>query len=68
MKINTNLLHNIINTVILAIPVLETFQWSAFFSPDTSLKIVGCLALAKIVINALRDGPLGLFKNQPPVQ
>ncbi|MGV1896701.1 hypothetical protein GOZ84_11065 [Agrobacterium vitis] len=64
---NTNLLHNIINTLIAAIPALALFDWTPFFSEAVSLKIVGLLGLAKILINTWRDGPAGMMKPQPPV-
>jgi len=65
---NTNLIHNIINTAMVAIPALEVFNWSAFFTPDEALQIVGALGLLKIAINVWRDGVTGLAKQQPPVQ
>lgn len=64
---NTNLLHNILNTLIVAIPALHQFDWTAFVDAETSMKIVGGLGLAKIMINAWRDGPTGMVKPQPPV-
>jgi len=65
---NTNLLHNIINTLIAAIPALALFDWTPFFSEAVSLKIVGLLGLAKILINTWRDGPAGMVKPQPPIK
>lgn len=64
---NTNLLHNILNALIGAIVALHEIDWTAFFDADTSLKIVGGLAVAKILINLVRDGVSGLAKPQPPV-
>ncbi|MBB4007819.1 hypothetical protein [Allorhizobium taibaishanense] len=64
---NTNLLHNIINTLIAAIPALALFDWTPFFSEAVSLKIVGLLGLAKILINTWRDGPVGMVRPQPPI-
>lgn len=64
---NTNFLHNIVNTLIAAIPALALFDWTPFFSEATALKIVGGLGLLKIVINANRDGIGGMVKPQPPV-
>lgn len=64
---NTNLLHNIINMLVWAIPALALFDWSAFFSETTALKIVGVLGLLKILINAWRDGLRGMVQPQPPV-
>lgn len=65
---NTNLLHNLLNVAMVAIPALETFDWTPFFSDATALKIVGILGLMKICINVYRDGVTGLAKQQPPVQ
>lgn len=64
---NTNFLHNVINVAIVALPALEVFDWTPFFTDETALKIVGGLGLAKIVINAWRDGVTGMVKAQPPV-
>lgn len=68
MKVNTNAVHNCINAAMVAIPALEQFDWTPFFSDATALKIVGGLGLAKILINVVRDGPTGLVKHQPPVR
>jgi len=65
---NTNAIHNLINFILALIPALHAFDWSVFFDAETSLKIVGALAMAKILINAGRDGIKGMVKNQPPVQ
>jgi len=65
---NTNLIHNFINFLMVLVPALEQFDWSPFFSDDTALKIVGLLGLTKILINVCRDGVTGLAKQQPPVQ
>ncbi len=65
---NTNLLHNVINVLLILVPALEQFDWTPFFSERTALQIVGALGLAKILINVIRDGVSGLAKNQPPVQ
>lgn len=65
---NTNFLHNVINVAIVALPALEVFDWTPFFTDETALKIVGVLGLLKIVINAARDGFAGMTKPQPPVQ
>lgn len=65
---NSNFAHNCINVLILALPALEVFDWTPFFSDKVALQIAGGLALLKIVINALRDGIPGMIKQQPPVQ
>lgn len=64
---NTNLLHNIINTLIAAVPALALIDWTPFVSESTALKIVGVLGIIKILINAHRDGISGMSKPQPPV-
>lgn len=65
---NTNFLHNIINVLIVAIPALHEYDWTAFFDAETSIKIVGALGMVKICINAWRDGITGMTKPQPPVE
>lgn len=65
---NTNRLHNLLNVLIVLIPALATFDWTAFFSPEVSLKIVGALGLIKLGINAYRDGVTGMAAPQPPVK
>lgn len=64
---NSNLAHNIINVLMILIPALAEFDWTPFFSMETSLKIVGGLGLLKLLINVVRDGFTGLTKEQPPV-
>lgn len=65
---NTNFLHNVLNILIVLVPALATFDWTAFFSPEVSLKIVGALGLIKLSINAYRDGVSGMAAPQPPVK
>lgn len=65
---NSNFLHNVLNFLIVLIPALAIFDWTAFFSPEISLKIVGTLGLIKLVINAYRDGVTGMAAPQPPVE
>lgn len=65
---NTNLLHNIINVSMAVIAGLQALDWTAFVSPETSVTIVGVLAVLKLTINLWRDGLSGLIKDQPPVQ
>ncbi|SDA88987.1 MULTISPECIES: hypothetical protein [Mesorhizobium] len=60
---NTNALHNVLNTLIAIIcgGALVGFDWTMFGLTDrTALQISGAIALAKIIINALRDGPGGM--------
>jgi hypothetical protein len=65
---NTNFLHNLLNIMIVLVPALATFDWTHFFSPEISLKIVGTLGLLKLAINAYRDGVTGMAAPQPPVK
>ncbi|PYB71261.1 hypothetical protein [Rhizobium wuzhouense] len=65
---NTNFLHNIINVLIILIVGLHDVDWTAFFSAETSLKIVAGLTIAKLLINGVRDGLTGMVKPQPPVE
>lgn len=64
---NSNFAHNLLNGLMVLIPALEVFDWTPFFSMETSLKIVGGLGLLKLLINVVRDGFTGLTKEQPPV-
>lgn len=65
---NTNFLHNLINVAIIAVPALEQFDFTPFLDDALALKVVGALGLAKICINAWRDGFKGMTKPQPPVE
>lgn len=66
---NTNLIHNILNLVMLIVAALAQFDWTSLgISSGIAVKIVGALALAKLVINVSRDGVSGLAAPQPPVQ
>lgn len=66
--INTNMIHNFINVLLILIPALEQFDWTPFMSDSTAMKVVGVLGLLKIAVNVVRDGPTGLVAPQPPVQ
>lgn len=68
--LNTNALHNLLNTLIAIIcgGALVGFDWTMFGVTDlTALQISGAIALAKIIINAVRDGPRGMVA-PPPVE
>lgn len=66
---NTNLIHNILNVLIVVIAGLAGFDWQALgLDPALAAQIVTVLATAKVVINVIRDGFKGLVKTQPPVQ
>ena len=64
---NTNLIHNVLNVAIAVFGTLAGFDFSLFTSAATSAKIVAALAMAKLLINAIRDGLGGMVKDQPPV-
>lgn len=80
---NTNLIHNILNVAIavtsgatavmlatgcttLPTGVLECSQ--SWVKPEAAALVVTGLAVAKTVINVIRDGIAGLVKDQPPVR
>jgi hypothetical protein len=65
---NTNMVHNIINIAIAVIAALSVPEVVALFPAEWSIKIIGILGGAKMVINTIRDGLGGLWKPQPPVQ
>lgn len=69
--LNTNALHNLLNTLIAIIcgGALAGFDWTAFGVTDhQALQISGSLALLKIIINAVRDGPAGMVAPPPPAE
>lgn len=66
--LNTNLLHNVLNTAIAVIASLEMVDLAPLIGAETSLKVIAGMAVAKIVINIVRDGIVGLAKDQPPVK
>lgn len=73
MKINTNLLHNILNIVGLIVGAMITFDWGDLgLSPTQAATIAAGVLFAdkviKLGINITRDGLSGLIKNQPPVK
>lgn len=65
---NSNLVHNIINVLIAVIAVLSLPEVHQLIPAELSVKIIGVLGVAKLVINTIRDGVSGLTKQQPPVQ
>ncbi len=66
--LNTNLLHNILNVSMAVIGSLELIDLAPLVGVENSLKIITGMAIAKLVINLVRDGIAGLAKDQPPVQ
>lgn len=81
---NTNLLHNIINVVMILLAALTaalvamgcttlpngdlTCSETLFISPTVATSIVAVLGVVKMLVNIIRDGFAGLSKKQPPVQ
>lgn len=70
---NSNLFHNILNVVGLAIGALLTYDWTMLGLSDKTAAMIaaGVLLADKIVklgINITRDGLSGLVKSQPPVK
>lgn len=65
---NTNMVHNAINIIVVLIAALETFDWTSLFSAETAIMVVGTLSFSKLLINFFRDGITGLIKEQPPVK
>lgn len=81
---NTNLIHNIINVVMIIIAgltaVLSAMGCTTlangelecsniqFLSPTLAATILTVLGVVKMLINVVRDGFKGLTKEQPPVK
>lgn len=68
---NSNSFHNFLNVLITLIcgGALVGFDWTMFGVTDhTALQISGGLALLKLVINAVRDGPAGMVAPPPPAE
>jgi hypothetical protein len=61
---NSNALHNILNVAIAVLGAIATFDWSQFIGTTLAVKLMAGLALAKLVINAFRDGVAGMVKPQ----
>ena len=70
---NTNMIHNILNLIGLIIGALLTFDWTSLgFSAEQAAVFAGAVLMAdkviKLAMNVLRDGFVGLWLRQPPVQ
>lgn len=81
---NTNLVHNIINIVMIVLAGLTAVLTALgctslptgdlecsnvqFLSPTLATAIITGLGIVKVLINVVRDGFKGLTKEQPPVQ
>lgn len=71
--LNTNLLHNILNVLMLLFGSLITFDWTMLgLDARTALFVTGIIIISekilKITVNIVRDGFSGLAKVQPPVE
>lgn len=65
---NSNLIHNLLNVAIAIVAILSLPEVVALLPPEMGIVIAGVIGVLKTLINLFRDGPTGLFKNQPPVQ
>lgn len=81
---NTNLIHNILNVLMIVIAGLTAALTAAgcttlangdlecskvvWLSPTLATTVITVLGAVKVLINVVRDGFAGLTKNQPPVQ
>lgn len=81
---NTNLIHNIINIVMIVVAGLTAVLTAMgcttlpggelecsnvqFLTPTIATTIITVLGIVKMLINVVRDGIKGLVKDQPPVQ
>jgi len=66
---NSNSFHNFINVLIAVIGAVAGFDFSLLgMEPELALKITGGLALLKLIINAVRDGPSGMVAPPPPAE
>lgn len=65
---NSNAVHNFINVAITIVcgGALVGFDWTMLGVTDrVALQISGSLALLKLIINAVRDGPSGMVEAAP---
>lgn len=80
---NSNLFHNIVNVVMIAIslgvailtalgctslPTGDLECSQSVLSPSLATAIVAGLGVLKMIVNIVRDGLTGLTKPQPPVK
>jgi len=67
--INSNSIHNVLNTLIVISGSAAGFDFSALgVSPPFAGKVVAILGLTKLIMNGIRDGIPGMVKPQPPVK
>lgn len=80
LNLNTNLIHNILNLLIVALPAVligtgctqllngDLDCSASWLDPTYTLWGVAALGIAKFALNFLRDGIGGLWKAQSPVR
>lgn len=67
-KMSSNLLHNLLNVAIAIVAILSLPEVVGILPPDIGLAVAGGVGILKTLINIVRDGFGGLFKEQPPVR
>jgi len=65
---NTNTLHNFLNITISIVGAVAMFDLTPFMDADLAIKITAGAAVAKLLINGIRDGIDGMIKQQPAVK
>lgn len=65
---NTNTLHNFLNITISIVGAVAMFDLTPFMDADLAIKITAGAAVAKLLINGIRDGIVGMIKQQPAVK
>lgn len=66
--LNTNSMHNLINVAITVLAQLALFDFTKLgLTPERALTVIAILGLMKLVMNAVRDGMVGMVEQQPPV-
>jgi hypothetical protein len=55
------------NIIIAILAVMVAADWTGILEPRTAATLVAVASMAKLVINAIRDGLAGMVKTQPPV-
>lgn len=80
LNLNTNLIHNIINALLIILPALlvatgcvqlttgDLDCGQSWINPTYTTLAMSALAALKIGLNLMRDGIGGLWKVQPPIR
>ena len=67
--VNTNTIQNVLNALMGVASVWALFDWTQFGLPQSwALKFIAGCSLAKLTMNAARDGLKGMVEPQPPVK